>query len=386
MMVGGMIKGMYGSVSSSGRVLAPVALILVLVAPRLGAQRVDTLTLRVRVADTVGHPVVGAEVSIVQGLKDVRASGVTNDVGRSNLRLPRPSGSIEVVVRRIGYTRGGTFLTPVLDTATASVTLYPAAQALEGVKVTAQEDIKRRAYHVDADEIANSSRPIFDGMDVLLKLKPDIVYGRVEGCAVENVWVNGKRIFDVAIDPMVAARQPHRPDPRMRTNYGPLPAPKLSRAGLAEVWTILASIKPEHIAEMNFADCMDNTVDKLHAQNALFVVLKPGIGFEPGLGSYVIDDKPKPAARATALPAYRNRLLGLFDETTGDALAGASITDSTSGTTAVTTSTGTVTLAFLSDGAHTLHVTKPGYSDTSVAIRIEPRDTIPITLVLKRGP
>lgn len=368
------------------RALITLALGLFLVASRLSAQRMDSLTIRIGVTDTLGHPVAGAQVSIIQGLNSVLASGATNEYGRSALRLPRPDGSIEVVARKIGYTRGGVFLTPVRDTATAAVVLHPAVQTLAGVKVTAQEDLKRRAYHVDADEIAKSTRPIFDGMDVLLKLKPDIVYGRTEGCGVANVWVNGKRIFDVAIDPMVAARQPRPPDPRMRTSYGPLPANPLARGGLSEVWTILASIKPEHIAEMNFADCMDNAVDKLHAQNALFVVLKPGIGFEPGIGSYVIDNEAKAAVEALDQPSYRNRLLGVFDEATGAALPGVNVTDSASGTTAVTTTTGTVTLAFLPDGAHTLRVATAGYSDAIVSVRIEPRDTVPITLVLKRSP
>src|SRR5579872_3728234 len=143
MMVGGMIKGMCASMPWLGR---PLALVLValgsfLVAPRLSAQRVDSLTIRIRVTDTAGDPVAGAQVSVVQGLNDLRASGATNDLGRSTLILPRPSESIEVVARKIGFARGGVFLTPTADTATAAVILHPVVQTLASVKVTAREDI-----------------------------------------------------------------------------------------------------------------------------------------------------------------------------------------------------------------------------------------------------
>ena len=45
---------------------------------------------------------------------------------------------------------------------------------------------------------------------------------------------------------------------------------------------VLSEIKPEHIAEMTYLDEWDTSIDKLGAQGGLFVVLKPGIGYEPG--------------------------------------------------------------------------------------------------------
>ena len=44
---------------------------------------------------------------------------------------------------------------------------------LAPVAINEREDIKRKSYHTDADEIANFNRPLIDGMDILTKLKPD---------------------------------------------------------------------------------------------------------------------------------------------------------------------------------------------------------------------
>ena len=54
------------------------------------------------------------------------------------------------------------------------------------------------------------------------------------------------------------------------------------------ILAVLTSIHLEHIAEMTYHDCTDMSVGKIGSDRALFVVLKPGIGFEPGRGSYVV--------------------------------------------------------------------------------------------------
>jgi hypothetical protein len=54
----------------------------------------------------------------------------------------------------------------------------------------------------------------------------------------------------------------------------------------------LYEIEPEHIAEMRFRDCFDTTVPDVGGMNALFVVLKPGVVYEPGVGSFVAPKWP----------------------------------------------------------------------------------------------
>lgn len=84
---------------------------------------------------------------------------------------------------------------------------------------------------------------------------------------------------------------------------------------------------------------------------------------------------------AQPLPAYRHRLLGVFDSE-GKPMAGVEVIDVKSGTTALTTNTGTVTLAFLPDGGADVKVRQVGYVPVTQFIKIGPADTIPVTLIL----
>ena len=162
------------------------------------------------------------------------------------------------------------------------------------------------------------------------------------------------------------------------------------------VQSVMASIHPEHIEEINFADCNDKTVEAVKGNSAIFVTLKPGIAFEPGIGSYVLASGPvlsndnapalPHAADSTAITdlSFRARIVGVFDDSTGDPIIDAEVADSTSGTFARTTSTGTVSLAFLPLGMSTLRIRKAGYADLLLPVSISPRDTLPLTLLLTR--
>jgi hypothetical protein len=83
------------------------------------------------------------------------------------------------------------------------------------------------------------------------------------------------------------------------------------------------------------------------------------------------------------LPAYRNRLLGVYDLASGEAVAGAAVTEVKSGTVALTTKTGTVTLIFGPEGISTIQIRKVGYEPITQQVTIGPADTVPITIMLK---
>lgn len=369
-------------------------------------QSIPSMTVRVRVADSSGAPVAGAEVSVVHQLTTVLARGTTNERGEHVLSIPRVSGDNNLVVRKIGYTRADRFFndsTPL----TFEIRLDRAVHALEAVKVTAEEDLRRKSYFIDAEGIENSPRPVVDALDVVTKLRPDMIWGRrgqpdhiglhgdVRGfrssapsarqtaasgakfgyCPpVHDVWVNGAHQRLIATNPVATQRL---------SGDATLISPLIA--------TVLASIKPEHVAEIHYYSCTESIPDAPpNSTNAIHVTLKPGIGFDPGVGSYLVASTGTIAKATGVVPGLpASRLIGVFDEATGDVVAGAEIVDVASGTFMRTSSTGTATLAFLSAGAKEIRIQKPGYETVTLPVSTSPSDTTSVTVVLtpqKRAP
>jgi hypothetical protein len=116
-------------------------------------------------------------------------------------------------------------------------------------------------------------------------------------------------------------------------------------------------------------------------------VLKPGVVYEPGGKSYVetaigAEATTPSSPRTSALPAFRFRLLGVFDSETGDPIPGADVIDTVTGTKARTTATGTVTLVFLPEGSTPVRISKDGYENLSLIVKIAADQLDPLTLTL----
>lgn len=262
----------------------------VMVAAAAGAQATDVRRppslIRVHVTDSAGAPVPDAEVALMRGLKQVLASARTNATGDHEFLVELDSTDYSVVARKIGYTRGDRFIAVERAAVNAHVVMKVIpANALPTVTVLV-EDLKRKSYHIDADDIAATDVPVRDALEIVYRLRPEMLVsrsgswsGRVSVCPpLSNVWVNGRRYPGgfVIVDPMVTAR--------MRSA-----GRGIQRVGMGNL-TILSEIAPEHVSEMNYRDCFENTMKRVGANNALFIVLKPGVDYRPGSGSYVIGD------------------------------------------------------------------------------------------------
>lgn len=242
--------------------------------------------------DSTGAPVPMAELTIKRGLQDVLARGTTDSSGRGLLSVEvKDSTDMQVTMRKIGYARGDRFFAAAPhDTAFVTITVPKPGQSLAAMKITARKgDPRWNSYHLDADEIEATKEPLLDAWDMVKKLRPVMLTSR-GGCetGIQDVWVNGKRI-----------RLPLRPigTAAMRANVG---APLRARYSYIPV-SVLSDIAPEHIQELTYHDCFDTSMAAVGNNNALFVVLKPGIMYQQDVGSFVIDtsadtllSKPRP--------------------------------------------------------------------------------------------
>src|SRR4051812_32085991 len=86
-------------------------------------------------------------------------------------------------------------------------------------------------------------------------------------------------------------------------------------------------------------------------------------------------------AAPISVPLYRARILGVFNGQTGDPIEGAEVIDAMTKTSALTTKTGTVSLAFLPDGGSMVRVQKIGFQPSVLVVPISPSDTIPLTIL-----
>ena len=369
------------------------------------------------VLDSANAPIAGADVSVVRDLSESVARGTTDIRGQSSLSVLRSPGNLQLAVRRIGFQRGYRFFTlPSADSLTLEVRLVRTVVSLAPVTVSAAEDRKRKSYHLDADDIEASTRAMIDGTDIF-KLRPDMMTSRggALACAVpytqrdgwiESVWINGVRVVLPVIDSAYVKGREHalgigsappRPNPRLLRSgsrgpaRGPLPPAFTAYSHIDTVLSILQSIKPEHIAEITYHDCFDMSIGKNHSDMAMFIVLKPGVAYANGTGSYVVADSMTRLPRryaadsaASPLPAYRFRIAGVFDPDSGDPLPGVDVVDTLTGTNARTTATGTVSLVFVPEGRRVLRLHRDGYRDTTFTLTISPADTAPLTLVLFR--
>jgi len=97
-----------------------------------------------------------------------------------------------------------------------------------------------------------------------------------------------------------------------------------------------------------------------------------------GLDAVFNRSRPKAPAR------YRQRMLSAHDEQTGEPIEGLEVMDVMSGTTALTSRTGSVSLAFLPEGGSLVRLRKLGFASTTMTVPISRNDTATLTVLMQR--
>lgn len=250
-------------------------------ATRAAAQ--DRTMIHVRLADSSGAPVAGAEVTVLRGFNAAVGHAASDSAGDATIGFAGGKGEYQIEARKIGYTHGDRVvaLDRAVDTATYAVSMQPIPHALDSVRVSAARTPREKDLSIDADEIAASPRPLRSAWDILVKLRPDMLRGRSGACGgVQDVWINDERVREFVIPSPEAVTHAHVGVPRGTTFS-------------TRAFAILNEIDPLHVATMVYHDCDDVSVNAVRAQNALFITLKQGVVYVPGEGSVVLDDAPK---------------------------------------------------------------------------------------------
>ena len=94
------------------------------------------------------------------------------------------------------------------------------------------------------------------------------------------------------------------------------------------------------------------------------------------------EEAQTPASSATT-PSIK-RLIGVYDQDTGDPIVGAEVRNMLNGLSQLTSATGTLTFFIVDTTGGLLTVKKLGYEPLTIAVSNAPKDTLPLTLIMKR--
>jgi Carboxypeptidase regulatory-like domain len=266
---------------------------LLSVGTTLHAQDTARAVVRVQVNDPANLPLAGVALAVLRANGEAVYSGVTDPHGRYTFRfLPDSGESYRLVARKIGYVDTRRLLRAAAgDSVDLTLGMAKPPQMLDTVRVDARA--LSSDYFLDSTSITNSKRPIFDAYDAALKLHPNMLGDRLRGCGtIQYVWINGVR-YPADIGSFMGAVVSH-PGPKLRRNDGsgrPIPGSDAVPHRI-DPESPLARIRPQDIASMEYRNCWDTSIPGVGSENALYVVLKPGIEFDWKRGSYPVDSLP----------------------------------------------------------------------------------------------
>ena len=330
---------------------------VLMLAGAAAARAQSPAAVRVAVADTLGLPVPGMTVRLLRDSTVVR-SGRTAADGSYRFVVDSAYTGLELAVQKVGYVNTRRRVVPVGgSTIDVSVLVTPIATILDSVHINAHRTAEAIVPVIDADEIAQSGRNLTGLFALIAKLRPRFGY--------------------------VANRMAARPCLESQTRYY-----------INEQWVNPAQFDglsdfPAHQVEfIQFVDCFDRSIENADHPGArhVYVTLKPGTHYAPGKGVWVdslpMRDAGKMADSGKALRVARGKLIGVYDEVSGDPLEGVEIKDLSNGMAVQTSVTGTASLFFTRTDVTMLGLSKLGYRPMTMTIGDPWADTIPITVTM----
>jgi hypothetical protein len=240
------------------------------------AQEHTQVVVHVQLRDSSGVAIPGVNVVVLRDSADAVAFSVSNSAGQSNFVFDEDDkSSYSISTRRVGYTATERTLDKSAKDTINMMMLLVRIPGLDTVRVVATPLRLARQPFIDAAEIAKSKRSILSLRDVVGKLRPEIDY-QAHRCVVDAQPISH-------MSPLIpAARGIHIPRAaRVYVNGRWIPGD----------WDPWNSIHSEHIAEIRYVNCMDDSIPGLPAKAfpSVYVQLKPGYTWSLHDGSYQIE-------------------------------------------------------------------------------------------------
>jgi hypothetical protein len=311
----------------------------------------------VTVADTLGLPIPEAAVRLMRDGAVVR-NGRTAADGSYRFVVGAADTSLELAVQKVGYVGTRRRVAPARGAVTdVAVLVTPVTAILDSVHIIARHTADDIVPVIDADEIARSGRNLTGVFTLIGKLRP-----RAR---------------------TLTPRRAVRPCLESQTRYY-----------INEQWVNptqydgLADFPAGQIAYVQFVDCFDRSLEDADHPGArhVYVTLKPGAHYSPSHGLQIDSSATRDAGTLAdsgkAMRVARGKLIGIYDEVSGDPIAGVEVKDVGSGMFVHTTVTGTASLFFARTDATILGLSKLGYRPMTMLIGDPWADTIPITMTM----
>lgn len=253
------------------------------------AQSPGIAIVRVKVQDSAGTAIPDAQIVLSHGKLGAIELGRSDAGGRYTFIGPYEHGEYTVSARRIGYASGSSSFMLNANTVSIGLVLQHVAPTLDTVRIDA--DVPRsKNYFLDAASIAASSRVIDNAADALHKLRPNMLGDRARKCPLaQNLWINGRRVFFGK--PLAGWSYRERPTAAEGNSpsTGRVVFARPSGSRGVSLGKYLESIKAEHIAEIRYVNCWDTSMPEIGTNDAIYVVLKPGVEWDWKNGSRVAD-------------------------------------------------------------------------------------------------